>query len=198
MVLSRDDFGVFEGKGCRLFHAQTLAVISFALVIGVMSPGLAASRSKVFYERNGWIGEQVFAANGKLEGCGASALSSGWRITLAHSVDGTWELIFSRPARPFAPDADYGVNLLADGRPIYRGMAEVLPNGLAVLSPELSEAAVASLRGSSRLVYATALGSKELRVRGLGEVIDALRACVGGPSQGRRVTVPTGRLRSYE
>ena len=179
-------------------NAQAVVVLSFALFFAVVSPGSAQSRAKVFYERNGWIGEQVFTAKGKLEGCGASAVSSGWRITLAHSLDGTWELIFSRPARPFAPGSEYGVNLIANGRPIYRGIAEVLPNGLAVLSPELSEYAVASLRRSSRLVYATALGSKELRVRGLGEVIDALRACVGGTSQDRTVTVPPGPLRSYE
>jgi hypothetical protein len=179
-------------------NVHTLVVISFALLFGVAPPGWAQPRSKVFYERNGWIGEQVFAANGKLEGCGASAVSLGWRITLAHSLDGTWELIFSRPARPFAPGSNYGVNLLADGRPIYRGVAEVLSNGLAVLSPELSEPAVASLRRSSRLVYATGLGSKELRVRGLGEVIDALRVCVDERIQDRRVTVPPDRLRSYE
>ena len=181
-----------------LLNAQILVVISVALFLGVAPPGWAQPRSNVFYERNGWIGEQVFAAKGKLEGCGASAVSSGWRITLAHSLDGTWELIFSRPARPFAPGSDYGVNLLANGRPIYRGVAEVLPNGLAVLSPELSEYAVASLRRSSRLVYATGLGSKELRVRGLGEVIDALRVCVDERIQDRRVTVPPDRLRSYE
>jgi hypothetical protein len=179
-------------------NVQTLVVMSLALFLGVVSPGSTEPRAIVFYERNGWIGEQVFAAKGKLEGCGASAESSGWRITLAHSLDGTWELIFSRPARPFAPGSDYGVNLLADGRPIYRGVAEVLPNGLAVLSPELSEYAVASLRRSSRLVYATGLGSKELRVRGLGEVIDALRACVDKRIQERRATVLQDRLRSYE
>ena len=179
-------------------NVQALVVISFALFFGIVPPDSGEARTKVFYERNGWIGEQVFGANGKLEGCGASALSSGWRITLAHSLDGTWELIFSRPAQPFAPGSDYGVNLLADGRPIYRGVAEVLPNGLAVLDPELSEYAIGSLRRSSRLVYATGLGSKELRVRGLGDVIDALRACISGTSQDRTVPVPPGRLRSYE
>ena len=179
-------------------NVQTLVVLSLALFVGVVSSGLAQPRTKVFYERNGWIGEQVFAAKGKLEGCGASAVSSGWRITLAHSLDGTWELIFSRPARPFVPGSEYGVNLIANGRPIYRGIAEVLPNGLAVLSPELSENAVASLRRSSRLVYATALGSKELRVPGLGEVIDALRACVGGTSPDRTMTVPPGQLQAYQ
>lgn len=189
---------VVHRVGAFALNVQALVVISFALFFGIVPPGSAEARTKVFYERNGWIGEQVFGANGKLEGCGASAMSSGWRITLAHSLDGTWELIFSRPARPFAPDSDYGVNLLADGRPIYRGVAEVLPNGLAVLDPELSEYAIGSLRRSSRLVYATGLGSKELRVRGLGEVIDALRACVDGRSQDRRVTVPPDRLRSYE
>lgn len=156
--------------------ANTAVWFSVCFFLLMCSP--VQAKSDVFQQRDGWSIERVFAPSGEFQGCGASTMSSGWRLGLAHSSDGTWEMLFSRPSRPFEPGGEYGVNLFANGRLIYRGIAEVLPSGLAFLSPELSETAVASLRRTARLVYATQRGSKTFQLRSAAEIIDALRDCV--------------------
>jgi hypothetical protein len=186
---------VHEGRPAKRWSRRiTAGWFRGCILILICSSALA--RSDVIQQVSGWSLERVTAPGGALEGCGASTMSSGWRVGLAHSTDGTWEMLFSRPSRPFEPDAAYGVNLIANGRSIYQGTAEVLPNGLAFLSPELPEAAVASLSRTTRLVYATGRGSKTLQLQGVAEVIDALRDCVRRHSRNTSPTdrPPRGRL----
>ena len=158
---------------------------ALGLALGWLGVGLLVAAwaslpasADVLRERDGWTIEKVFAASGEFRGCGATVLSSDWRIGLAHSSDGAWEMLFSRPGRPFEAGARYGVSLVADRRVIYRGVAEVLPGGLAFLSPELSESAVLSLGRAGLIEFATRLGRKGLRLRGAAGAIDALRGCV--------------------
>jgi len=161
--------------GCWRLPPSTTGCM--ALLILVLTCAVVQARSTAAYDRDGWTIEAV-DKDGRLAGCGASTVSAGWRLGIAHSADGTWEIIFSRLGRPFEVGEEYDVTLLADGRPIFRGVGEVLPNGIAHLSPELSEQAVTTLRRSSRLEYATRRGSKMLGVRGIASAIDALRQCV--------------------
>lgn len=169
--------------------------VGVALYATVFACASVQARPVASDERNGWTIEAVVAQDGRLAGCGASTVSAGWRLGLAHSADGSWEMIFSRLERPFVVGEEYEVTLLADSRPIFRGIAEVLPSGIASLSPELSEQAVATLGRSSRLEYATRHGSKALRLAAVGRAIDALRDCVRRNSQESSVAVPAGRRR---
>jgi hypothetical protein len=177
-------------------RTNTAGWFGVCILLLLCNPALA--KSDVFQQMNGWSLERVTAPGGAFEGCGASTMSSGWRVGLAHSADGTWEMLFSRPSQPFEADAAYGVNLIANGRSIYQGTAEVLPNGLAFLSPELPEAAVSSLSRTTRLVYATGRGSKTLQLQGVAEVIDALRECVRRNSRNTSTTDRPPRGRLYE
>jgi hypothetical protein len=169
-------------KGRRLVvaaaGAQRLLLCLLGLGLLALTCGSVSARSDVVRERGGWTIERVFAASGVFQGCGATVTSSGWRIGLAHSADGTWEMLFSRPRRPFEAGARYGVSLSAGRRLIYRGVAEVLPSGLAFLAPELSEGQVVSIGRAGRLEYATGRGRKTLSLSGAQDAIQALRACV--------------------
>jgi hypothetical protein len=175
-------------------RVRTNAAGWFSMMILALMSSPALTKSDVIQQRNGWTIERVFGEGGGFEGCGASTMSADWRLGLAHSFDGTWEMLFSRPSRPFEAGEEYGVDLIANGRSIYRGTAEVLPNGLAFLSPELSESAIASLRRTARLVFATQRGSKTLQLQGASEVIDTLRDCVRRNSRDNSVAGrPPGR-----
>ena len=169
-------------RGRRLVVAaagpQRLLLCLLGLGLLVLTSSSVGARSDVVRERGGWTIERVFAASGVFQGCGATVTSSGWRIGLAHSADGTWELLFSRLGRPFEAGARYGVSLSTQRNEIYRGAAEVLPSGLVFLSPELSEAAVVSLGRAAWLEFATGRGRKRLRLRGTRGAIEALRGCV--------------------
>jgi hypothetical protein len=156
------------------------------LVFLVMTCRAVGARSDVVQERDGWTIERVFGTGSTFEGCGATTMSSDWRIGLAHSADGTWEVLFSRPQRPFEGGARYGVSLFTDRGLIYRGVAEVLPGGLVFLDPELSEAQVALLGRAAWLEFATRRGRKRLRLGGAQDIIEALRVCVGRNVTGAR------------
>ena len=92
-------------KGRRLgvaaAGAQRLLLCLLGLGLLALTSGPAGARSDVVRERGGWTIERVLAASGVFQGCGATVTSSGWRVGLAHSADGTWEMLFSRLGRPF-------------------------------------------------------------------------------------------------
>jgi S1-C subfamily serine protease len=171
---------------------------AFACVVSCFA--LAASSeanagAQVQFQKNGWTVQSVHSNEGQFQGCGATAepmspsyggwRSSGWRIGILHGADLSWQVVIMRVKRPFKSGMVYNVSLAVDGATVFRGQTRVMPGGMAVLAPALSEDVVDALRRGSRLTYTTGRGSLTLSLIGSADAIDAAQMCVANNTQRR-------------